>query len=99
MFGFDEDGYDAHCYSCGIGYNFDVGMGPFKCSHCGGPIDKPKEDIPCSDEQYANTMLEFYLSMDCPKDLKNDEHINLKVVNKLIDEKIKQLNRFKKLLR
>jgi len=95
MFGFDEDGYDYHCYSCGKGYYNEVGWGPMSCSRCGGPIEEPKPEVKITDEQYAETMIEFHLSMDSVSGLKNDEHINLDVVKKLLDKKIKKLQRFR----
>lgn len=36
----DDDGFDGHCYSCGRGYNFEVGIMIY-CEHCGGRLDAP----------------------------------------------------------
>ena len=43
MFGSDDDNFDSHCYSCGVGYFFDVGFDLGICPKCGGPKDKPRQ--------------------------------------------------------
>lgn len=94
----EDDEYDYHCYSCGAGHYNEVGWGPINCSRCGGPVNEPRTETNCSDEQYAETMLEFALSMGSSESLIEDENINKKVIRQLIDKKINMLIKLRKII-
>lgn len=94
----DDSEYDYSCGGCGKGYYADVDQ--WGCPHCGsckltGHDDKPQEVSP---ESYAETMIEFYVGMNSPEGLIDDEYIDLEVAKKLLNEKIEKLIHFRDIL-